>query len=140
MPGVQTRSLPFSCTACLDACPTGALTGPNQLDATRCIAYWTIEARGAFTAATPGWKDWVGGCDVCQEVCPWNRYARPTDDPRFVPKEALRRPDPDLFTNTQRVEELQETLAGGPLKRTGAAALQRNALLVRRACQSEHDD
>jgi epoxyqueuosine reductase len=60
-----------TCSRCIDACPTQALT-PYELDAARCISYWTLEHRGPFDQTTPVWENWVAGCDICQEVCPWN--------------------------------------------------------------------
>ena len=67
-----------SCTLCLDLCPTQAFTGPYQLDARRCISYWTIEHRGVLSETNASELDgWVFGCDVCQDVCPWNRKAPP---------------------------------------------------------------
>ncbi len=65
-----------TCTLCLDVCPTQAFTGPYELDSRRCISYWTIEHKGAIPEATASeLNGWVFGCDVCQDVCPWNRKA-----------------------------------------------------------------
>ena len=116
-----------SCTRCLDACPTGAFDGPYQLDATRCITHWTVEERGPFDERTVDLHGWIAGCDVCQEVCPWNKFARPTEEPRFAPRPGLTSPDPTLFTDPERRDELVTLLQGTALQRTGAEALARNA-------------
>ena len=118
-----------TCTACLDACPTDAFVAPHVLDARRCIAYLTIELKGGQPIPEDlreGCGDWLFGCDVCQEVCPWNRKATRTDDPAFAPR-------PDLApADARRIaaltdEELRTAFAGTPLDRPGPAGLRRNA-------------
>jgi epoxyqueuosine reductase len=101
-----------SCRACLDACPTDAFPASRVLDARRCISYLTIEHREAFTAEQGrSIGNWVFGCDVCQDVCPWNdKFATLTDEPRFAPRrelvapelETLAEPDADLFRQRYR--------------------------------------
>jgi epoxyqueuosine reductase len=84
-----------TCRRCLDACPTDAFVAPGVLDARRCISYLTIEHRGPFTDAEREMLgDWVFGCDVCQDVCPWNvKFARATEDPELTPRPELAAPD-----------------------------------------------
>lgn len=72
------------CTACLDACPTDALMAPYRIDASKCISYLTIELKENIPADFTGkMQDWIFGCDICQEVCPWNRYSTPHSEPSF---------------------------------------------------------
>jgi epoxyqueuosine reductase len=120
-----------SCRRCLDACPTAAFPEPRVLDATRCISYLTIEARSPMPASlAPGVGDRLFGCDVCQEVCPWNvRFAREMDEPRY----RARRPDewPSLVEILRMGErEHEEAFEGTALERPGRAGLARNAAVV----------
>ena len=117
-----------TCTACLDACPTDAFVGPYELDARRCITYWTVEHREAFTAETPPLHGWVAGCDVCQEVCPWNKFARPTPEPRFRARPELA--TPDIVKMAADVEHARAVVQGTALQRTGGPAMQRNSQRV----------
>src|SRR5215475_8051522 len=91
-----------TCTACLDACPTHAFVAPWVLDARRCLAYLTIEHRGAIADEwKPAMRDWLFGCDVCQEVCPWNRKVSPARDAALAPAA----PPPSLLTLLEMDEE-----------------------------------
>jgi epoxyqueuosine reductase len=73
-----------TCTACIDACPTQAIEKPGQVNGARCISYFTIELKSAIPQSMKGqFDDWMFGCDVCQDVCPWNRFSKPHQEPRF---------------------------------------------------------
>jgi epoxyqueuosine reductase len=78
------------CTKCLDACPTGALEAPFHIDARKCISYLTIEYKGSLAGIDPKtFNGWMYGCDICQDVCPYNRFALPNREPEFQPSERL---------------------------------------------------
>lgn len=116
------------CRRCLDACPTDAFVADRTLDARRCIAYWTIEARGLPPEPLRGgFGDWVFGCDVCQEVCPHNHHPPRPDEDDLLPRHAWLDLDELLATDD---EALMERFLGTPLRRPGAAGLKRNAALV----------
>ncbi|HEV2763976.1 MAG TPA: tRNA epoxyqueuosine(34) reductase QueG [Pyrinomonadaceae bacterium] len=117
-----------TCTLCLEACPTGALVEPYVLDSSRCISYATIELRRDELPAevAPNLEGWLYGCDICQEVCPWNRFEQPTSEPRFEPRGG------ETTADLQEVLRLTpETYAArfrrSPVKRAKLAGLQRNA-------------
>ena len=119
-----------SCTACLDACPTAAITEPYVVDATRCISYLTIELRGAIPAdrhADLG--DWVFGCDICQEVCPWNSKVEPVSDKPFRPAPPL---EATSLADLVRTDDRRFLAAFGDtaLERPRRQGLVRNALIV----------
>jgi len=131
-----TADLPFeadrcgTCTRCLDACPTQAFAGPRNLDARACISYLTIEHRGAFTDAQQAQiGDWVFGCDVCQDVCPWNvSFARATRDPGFAPRADVAAPDVVAFA-TMTDAEFDRCYGDTPFTRPGLEGMRRNALV-----------
>ena len=125
-----------TCTRCLDACPTDALVEPRTLDATRCISYLTIELKGAIPEAL---REPIGeliyGCDICQEVCPWNvRFARELpDESPYAPREAVTGRDSralarEILGMTQ--EQFSRAFKGSPMKRAKLRGLKRNAAVV----------
>jgi epoxyqueuosine reductase len=120
-----------TCTLCLDACPTQALVAPGVLDATRCISYLTIELRGDIPEALrPGIGAHVYGCDVCQEVCPWNQTAPISVDPAWQPRAAW--DDAELSALASATDdELAAALRGSPMRRTKAQGLRRNVAVAR---------
>jgi epoxyqueuosine reductase len=123
LPGVDQCG---TCTRCLDACPTGAIVAPYELDATRCVSYLTIEVRGAVD---DDWRDGLSsrifGCDICQDVCPWNRKAAVSDDPAWQPREdlpRLRLIDACRLTDDGWIARLK----GSAMKRAGVHRLRRS--------------
>jgi len=121
-----------TCTLCLEACPTGALVGPAVLDARRCLSYLTIELKGPLPeplAAAVG--PHVFGCDICQEVCPWNSAPPVSSDPVWQPRPVFDRPrlaELDAMSD----DALRAALAGSAMRRTGVAGLRRNLDAARR--------
>ncbi|HLW52303.1 MAG TPA: tRNA epoxyqueuosine(34) reductase QueG [Candidatus Angelobacter sp.] len=118
-----------SCTRCLDACPTQAFVAAGKLDASRCIAYLTIEKRGAITEELrAGMGHQLFGCDICQDVCPWNRKpgnARASNAPEFQPQEGFFHPDLRWLAGMKE-EDFRGTFRGSPIKRTKFSGLRRN--------------
>jgi epoxyqueuosine reductase len=122
-----------TCTACIEACPTKAIVEPYIVDSNRCISYLTIEHRGAIDESlTPMFEQWVYGCDICQDVCPWNKFQRQTDQPEYFPKEGNVTPNiEELIGLTQ--EEFSKRFKKSPIKRTKRDGLARNAKIVKNA-------
>jgi epoxyqueuosine reductase len=119
-----------TCTRCLDTCPTNAFVGPHELDASRCISYLTIEKRGVIPEdLRSGIGLHVFGCDICQDVCPWNRKAPLTTDSGFQPRPGL--VDPKLeWLATISQEEFSRVFRGSPVKRAKRSGLRRNAVIA----------
>jgi len=119
-----------SCTACLDACPTGALPEPYRLDSRRCISYWTIEHRGTVPEEVrPLLGDWVFGCDICQEVCPVNAEVAAATEPALELPAARRQLGLADLLGLSR-DEYVERFRRSPMKRAKLEGLQRNAAMA----------
>ena len=119
-----------SCRACIEACPTDAFVTDGVLDARKCISYQTIENRNEIPETLHENMDgWIFGCDICQEVCPWNRFAQESSEPDFLPRPGHANPDLEVL---QAMDEatFNEEFAGTPIRRTKHAGMVRNAQIV----------
>ncbi len=119
-----------TCTRCIDACPTDAIVDAGVVDASKCISYYTIELKEELPAEVKGkFENWIFGCDICQDVCPWNRFSKPHQEPKFLS-------DPSLFGMNKKdwveltSETFQKVFKKSPLKRTKYAGLMRNITFV----------
>ncbi len=114
------------CTACLDACPTNAIVAPRVVDGSKCISYFTIELKDQIPSNMSGkFDNWMFGCDVCQDVCPWNRFSKAHNEPLFDPHpELLEMTKKDWEEITQDV--FSKVFKGSAVKRTKFTGLQRN--------------
>ena len=115
-----------TCTACIDACPTDAIVAPYIVDGSKCISYFTIELKENIPTEMKGkFDDWVFGCDICQDICPWNKFSKPHDEPLFSP-------NPELLSMSKKDwEEITEetfkvVFKNSALKRTKFEGLKRN--------------
>lgn len=127
-PDAPTTDMCGTCTRCIDACPTQAISAPFVLDSNRCISYLTIELKPEHEIAgdvASNMEDWLYGCDICQDICPWNRFSEETNIAEFAPRaenlsmsnEAIEQMEPDEFAQRFRKS---------PIKRTKLAGLKRN--------------
>ncbi len=115
-----------TCTACIDACPTEAIVEPYKVDGSKCISYFTIELKNELPNSMKNkFDDWMFGCDVCQDVCPWNRFSKPHNEPLF-------NPHPELLSMTKKdweeitQEVFQQLFKKSAVKRTKFTGLKRN--------------
>lgn len=114
------------CTACMDACPTDAISEPYVVDGSKCISYFTIELKEEIPPEVRGkFENWIFGCDICQDVCPWNRFAKPHNEPRFDP--------PEVITEWEEITEeiFEKQFRKSPLKRAKFKGLRRNVDFVK---------
>lgn len=121
-----------TCTACIDACPTDAITEPYVVDSQRCISYLTIEHRGDIARELGERFDrWVYGCDICQDVCPWNRFEQSTEHSEFKPRPQNVAP---VLMELQQLtpQQFAERFKDSPIKRTKREGLVRNAAILAR--------
>jgi epoxyqueuosine reductase len=126
-----------TCTLCIDACPTDAITEPYVVDSNKCISYATIELRAPELppAIHENLSGWMYGCDICQDVCPWNRFETATDDPRFAPRAG------NVNAELREIVELThdayvERFRGSAMKRAKLSGLQRNARALESSTES----
>ena len=118
------------CTKCLDACPTGALEAPFRIDARKCISYLTIEYKGSLEGTDPeSFKGWMYGCDICQDVCPYNRFALPNIEPGFQPSEQLLAMREDDWKQLSK-ENFDTLFKRSAVQRAGYEGLKRNIEFV----------
>lgn len=119
-----------SCTRCIEACPTDAILAPYQLDSNRCISYLTIEKRGSISEdLREGMGRHVFGCDICQDVCPWNRKAPVTAAPEFAPRPGLINPALDWLAEMS-ADDFKKTFRGSSIRRAKQSGLRRNAAIA----------
>ena len=121
-----------TCTACIDECPTEAIVEPMVVDGSKCISYYTIELKEAIPKSVSGkFDNWMFGCDICQDVCPWNRHSKPHNEPLF-------NPHPDLLSMTQKdwdhinQESFSKLFSKSAVKRTKLAGLKRNIAFLKK--------
>jgi epoxyqueuosine reductase len=120
-----------SCTRCLEACPTACILTDRTIDARRCISYLTIELKGSIPMELrPQIGEWIFGCDICQQVCPWNqRFAAAHSDPAFAPRPGV--PHPDLMAElTLSPEQFNRKFKGSPVKRAKRRGYLRNVAVA----------
>lgn len=120
-----------TCTRCLDACPTEAITKPYEVDGSKCISYFTIELKEQIPAEVKGkFENWIFGCDICQDVCPWNRFSKPHQEPHFNPDTKLvemKKKDWEELT----AEVFNQVFKKSAVKRTKLEGLKRNISFVK---------
>lgn len=137
-PDLPTPDFCGTCTRCLEACPTRAFPQPYVLDSRRCITYWNVEHRGDFGEKTPSLHGWLFGCDVCQDVCPWNKFQRDASEADFLPRPGVLGATRDDWASCS-LETLDEATRGSAMRRAGLEGLRRNARRLLEEAGTETD-
>ena len=121
-----------SCTRCIDACPTDAIYQPYAVDANRCISYLTIEHRedDIPIALQAQLENWIFGCDICQDVCPWNKFKKPSSEPRYAPRDGMVDTRLEEWIELD-LEAFRKQFRKNPVKRTKYEGFMRNVRMVR---------
>jgi len=115
-----------NCTKCMEACPNGAIVEPGIVDARKCISYLSIEHKEEFSSEQEGMlHSCIFGCDICQDICPWNRFAKPHTEPAFLPSPALQQMKDEDWENLNK-DKFDELFKGTAVERTGHDCLRRN--------------
>ncbi len=127
-----------NCTRCIDACPTDAIYRPYAVDANRCISYWTIEHRGEDIPENLGrnFDHWIFGCDICQEVCPWNKFRKPSTEPAYAPRPGMTDTDVGEWMEID-LEEFRRRFRKSPVKRTKYDGFKRNVRIAMKNAAAE---
>ncbi len=113
-----------TCNKCIDACPTEAILPNKVVDGSKCISYFTIELKDALIQTPLNWNEWIFGCDICQDVCPWNKFALPTHEKEFAPKEFMAFNQHDWEEITEEI--FLKVFKNSPVKRAKLNGLKRN--------------
>ncbi|WBL22016.1 tRNA epoxyqueuosine(34) reductase QueG [Zunongwangia sp. HRR-M8] len=120
-----------TCTACIDACPTDAIVEPYKVDGSKCISYFTIELKDELPNSFKNtFDDWMFGCDICQDVCPWNRFSKPHNEPLFDPHPDLLKFDKKDWEEITK-ETFNEIFRKSAVKRTKFEGLKRNISFIK---------
>ena len=121
-----------TCTACIDACPTNAIVEPYKVDGSRCISYLTIELKENMPVyAKDSYDKWIFGCDICQDVCPWNKFSKPHNEPLFNADEKFLSMSKNEWLEITK-ETFDKVFKDSPVKRTGYDGLKRNIKFIKR--------
>lgn len=121
-----------TCTACIDACPTNAIVEPYKVDGSRCISYLTIELKENMPEyAKDSYDNWIFGCDICQDVCPWNKFSKPHNEPLFNADEKFLSMSKNEWLEITK-ETFDKVFEDSPVKRTGYDGLKRNIKFIKR--------